>query len=295
MSIDYALHQDAARPDKHAPRSTRARAARRRLSVIGPAQLGVASAIAVGWALREDRWFVPNEGFGYAFGILGLGMMTLLLLYPIRKRLRSLRDWGRLASWFEVHMLLGLVGPLAILYHANFRLGSLNANIALACMLSVAGSGVMGRVIYVRIHESLSGRRKTLASLREALETIRSRLVAESGGASVLDELARLERTVLGEHAEAAPGPAAMLTLPWRWRITRRRAFKLLNAERHERGKAATKSARNAIRRYLRAVRGVAVFSLYERLFALWHIAHLPLCFLLYASAAIHVVAVHMY
>ena len=39
----------------------------------------------------------------------------------------------------------------------------------------------------------------------------------------------------------------------------------------------------------------VAQFSLYERLFALWHILHLPIFFLMVLSAIVHVVAVHMY
>jgi hypothetical protein len=252
----------------------------------------VAAAIGVGWVVREDRWLIPEAGPGYALGIIGLGMMVALLAYPVRKRLKWMRGWGRLGTWFEVHMLLGLLGPLAILYHSNFRLGSLNANIALGCMLAVAGSGVVGRVIYVRIHEGLSGRRKTLTQLRDAMGETRSSLVSESAGAAILDELSGLEREVLGERGDGHPGALTMATLPVRWRLARRRAFKIIAAQRNAQGRTA---AKRAVRGYLRAVRGVAVFSVYERLFALWHIGHLPLSFLLFASAAIHVAAVHMY
>jgi hypothetical protein len=265
------------------------------MSVIGPAYLLVMGAIVAGWTVRGDRWLLPDEGPGYALGILGLAAMVLLLTYPLRKRLRPMRSLGRLGSWFEVHMLLGLLGPLAILYHANFRLGSLNANIALACMLSVAASGVVGRVIYVRIHKGLGGHRRTLEEQREALDSTRSRLVTESAGANVLDELAGFERHVLPGSVSAPPSWVAILSLPWRWRRTRRRAFKALREARGDRDQAETRQLRKAISGFLHAVRRVAVFSLYERLFSLWHIAHLPLCFLLYVSAAIHVAAVHMY
>ena len=39
----------------------------------------------------------------------------------------------------------------------------------------------------------------------------------------------------------------------------------------------------------------VAQFSLYERLFSLWHVFHLPFFFMLVLSACVHVLAVHMY
>jgi hypothetical protein len=192
-------------------------------------------------------------------------------------------------------MVLGLVGPLAILYHANFRLGSLNANIALLCMILVSASGIVGRVIYVRIHEGLNGRRKTLLDLRDTLDAARSPLVGDRHGSAALDELARFERTVLDDTAKGSRGWSTVLLLPWHWRSAQRRAFRLLRAGGQRRPKSANKAARRAIRGYVKAVRSVAVFSLYERMFALWHVAHLPLCFLLYASAAVHVVAVHMY
>jgi hypothetical protein len=281
----------AGRPKDLAPRH----AGSLRMSVIGAAQVLVAGAIIGGWAIRQDRWLIPQEGAGYLLGIVGLGLMVLLLLYPIRKRLRVVRAWGRLGAWFQIHMLLGLIGPLAILYHANFRLGSLNANIALVCMLAVAASGVVGRVIYVRIHEGLSGRRKTLVGLRDALEETRSLAAAESRGARLLDELADFERGVLGGGRDETPGALVLLTLPWRWRSTRRRTYKLLRAGDIGRDPAMQKRGRRSIARFIRSVRSVAVFTAYERLFALWHVAHLPLCFLLFASAAVHVVAVHMY
>ena len=47
--------------------------------------------------------------------------------------------------------------------------------------------------------------------------------------------------------------------------------------------------------RYLDAVVRVAKYMAYERLFALWHIAHVPVLLLLVASAVVHVVAVHAY
>ena len=53
--------------------------------------------------------------------------------------------------------------------------------------------------------------------------------------------------------------------------------------------------ARKLVRRYVASVVRVAQFTAYERLFALWHVAHVPFVYLLVISAVAHVVAVHAY
>ena len=45
----------------------------------------------------------------------------------------------------------------------------------------------------------------------------------------------------------------------------------------------------------LAAARRVAEFSSCERLFALWHLLHLPLFGMLFVAAVVHVVAVNVY
>ncbi len=265
------------------------------LVLIRPAQFLVVLAIVLGWSMREDRWFVPQEGVGYAFGVGGLGLMTLLLFYPLRKRFRLIRNWGRLSDWFEVHMLFGLIGPLAILYHANFRLGSLNANVALVTTLTVAASGVIGRVIYRHIHEQLSGRKKTLTEMRMGLDATRETLSGDEAVALVRDSLVAFEEGLLGRSSKRISFLSVMIVTPWKARATRGRAFRSLNRHQPTLGTDQVKKAQESVRKYLRAVRSVADFSVYERIFGLWHIAHLPLAVLLYGTAIIHVVAVHMY
>jgi hypothetical protein len=53
--------------------------------------------------------------------------------------------------------------------------------------------------------------------------------------------------------------------------------------------------AHRLVDRYLDAVVRVAQYTAYERLFALWHLAHLPFIYLLVISAVVHVIAVHAY
>ena len=53
--------------------------------------------------------------------------------------------------------------------------------------------------------------------------------------------------------------------------------------------------ARATTRNYLRSVLRVSQFSAYERVFALWHVLHVPFVYLLLVTAIFHVIAVHAY
>ena len=84
--------------------------------------IAVAGALAFGWLGREEQHLSPEEGTGYWLGIAGAVTMLMLLLYPLRKRIKALRHLGSVKSWFRAHMLLGILGPTLILFHANFGL-----------------------------------------------------------------------------------------------------------------------------------------------------------------------------
>jgi hypothetical protein len=51
----------------------------------------------------------------------------------------------------------------------------------------------------------------------------------------------------------------------------------------------------HSIRWYMKTLRKTAGFQLYERLFSLWHVLHLPLFFMMIIAAVIHIFAVHIY
>ncbi|HJO24510.1 MAG: hypothetical protein QF890_07955 [Myxococcota bacterium] len=232
---------------------------------------------AWGWNVREERYLNAEFGPGYALGIVGLTCMSLLLLYSVRKRLLLEQPLGPLRRWLSVHMFLGLFGPLCILFHANFRLGSLNSSVSLVSMLLVAASGVFGRMLYPHIHVGLMGQKTTLRQVRDEVEVERHAFDDGAGEDSELaGELRELEQLALRD------GGILRLEGAARTMLRRRGAFR-----RRERD--AT------IVRFVDALRGVVRFRIYERLFALWHAVHLPLCFLLFGAAAVHVVAVHLY
>jgi hypothetical protein len=259
-----------------------------------------------GWCTQTERYISPKRGIGYALGIIGGSLMLILLLYSLRKRWSWLRFLGPTPSWFRFHMVLGILGPLCILYHSNFSTGATNSNVALFCMLTVAGSGLVGRYIYAHIHHGLYGRKLHLGELRTQAESLHG----GSGAISFLPELARrldeAERRLLRTGPRLSllgftkPPIVALAGMFARWRLHGyiRRALRksarknpVIAAER----KRLRATARAYVARRIAATRRVAAFEGYERLFSLWHALHIPLIFMMIIAAIIHVIAVHVY
>ncbi len=263
-------------------------------------------AITSGYLLRDLDYITPASGLGYWLGIIGGSMMLTLLLYPLRKRIRILQILGPTRYWFRLHMVFGLIGPLLILYHCNFQIGSVNSKVALYCMLLVAGSGIVGRHFYARIHRGLYGQK---TSLRELQQDLAASVDKSHGLATLMPILVAR----LNQMAAELQGSGVTQTLgvrrSIRWTLTHHFThFSLwLTARRELRAVAENSSivardrdrlsraASKFIGDYMSLVGRVAQFSLYERLFALWHILHLPIFLLMVLSALFHVLAVHMY
>jgi hypothetical protein len=264
----------------------------RRLPLLAIVACVSALALVWGWSVRDEYYLSAESGLGYRLGILGLAFMVLLLGYSLRKRARAMRSWGPIRLWFGIHMFLGVAGPVAILFHANFRLGSLNSNVALLCVILVAGSGLVGRFIYPKIHYGLYGRRASLRELRLDADASRDALGAAARVPGVSQQLADFESHALAEDCGPLASVWRLVALPIRSRFVKRRCVRMARAADGAHDGSGLVSQIDA---HLLAVRWVAEFRGYERLFSLWHAFHLPFCIMLFVAAAVHVLAVHMY
>jgi hypothetical protein len=267
--------------------------------------LGTVTVVAAGWLTRQHEYVSPEFGLGYALGVAGAVLMLTLLLYSARKNLRFMRTWGPVKPWFQVHQLLGIVGPVCILFHANFHLGATNSNVAMACMLVIVASGFVGRFLQGKIQRGLQERRDRLAERR------RECALAQDGSGGIRPTARRARQRLLAFEMHALadrPGfvrraaCVGLLGLRARWiyamvvRDLRTTASASgPRQSRYDGQPVAPDTTGGLVWAYIAAVRSVAEFGVYERLFAVWHLIHVPLFFMLFASSVVHVVAVHAY
>ncbi len=276
-----------------------------RLSIEHLTLVAALAVIVIGLRAPTTSYLSPQSGLGYALGIAGGSMMLILLVYPLRKRFRALRFIGTVPHWFRAHMILGVAGPVCILFHSNFSLGATNSNVALFCMLTVSGSGIVGRYLYSKIHHGLYGRKTSLAELQARADALR-------GHEAVLPLLpqlmARIEREEQRLLAWGRGGPIALIApfaIASRAVLARRRIRAYVRAAvRAAAAGSATlaaerprieRVAREYAQRRIHASRRVAEFRIYEWLFSLWHVLHIPLFFMLLAAGIVHVIAVNVY
>jgi hypothetical protein len=284
-----------------APRPAQRRERTRTAADVG-VYLGIAAALAAVWYFSRYAGYTAQSDTGYALGVAGGVAMLLLFLYPLRKRWGWLSRWGSAKPWFVAHMLLGVGGPLLILAHSTFRIGSLNAGVALFSMLIVAGSGVVGRFIYLRIHRGLGGERETLEGLRDELgldvHAVRRRLAFAPQAEEDLRVLAVL---VAKPSASASRHLHSICILPWQAHALQRRCLRDIDQALRQQGlpprklRALRRDLRSRVRAYVRAVLRASQFAAYVRLFSLWHVLHVPFVYLMVICAVVHVVAVHAY
>jgi hypothetical protein len=173
-------------------------------------------------------------------------------------------------------------------------------------MLLVAGSGLVGRFIYVKIHYHHYGEMMSVQELQKQVsetKTIFEKDVDFSEGIKTM--LQKFEAEELSIPRSGFVRFLRLLTLGRRfsyikWMTLRqfKRDIQILAAtnswdqyskrKHHAEGK-------ELITEYLRAVRRASEFRVYVRVFAWWHLLHMPLFAMLVVTATIHVLTVHMY
>jgi len=262
--------------------------------------------VVAAWAFTRLGLFKAGDDVGYWLGVAGGVIMLLLFSYPLRKYVRTFHNWGKVKWWFWVHMTLGIGGPLLILLHSTFHVGSLNAGVAFYSMIIVALSGVVGRFVYVRIHRGLHGERTTLRQLQVRAGFVQSEAKSKLRFAPKVEaRLQAFEQRQLDAKPTWGTFLNQLFVLPAQQWITyvqciiELRAPLASVARKREWNEAdhakRTRLARKLVRRYLSGVVRVAQFTAYERLFALWHMAHVPFVYIMVISAVAHVIAVHAY
>ncbi len=264
--------------------------------------VAIITGLGIGWLAKDEGYLSPDSGLGYWLGIIGCSSMLLLLTYSLRKRFRFMRKALPIKRWFQLHMALGIIGPLCIVFHSNFHLGSLNSIVALVCMLLVAGSGLIGRYIYNRIHFGLYGER---IRLQQALIDVKSLFADLSALASTPKQTAYCDQMRAAIEQLVYAQENNSLNFGQRRKLAKNigkqlRAFtKTLDRNNRQQETTTLADVHNKLQRdyitleaMLKKIPGLAVF---EKMFSIWHVVHIPIFFMMIGSAIVHVIVVHMY
>ena len=264
--------------------------------------LGLAATLALG----RSGWYSARDDVGYYLGLVGGLLMLSLLAYPLRKHLASFRGLGPVKYWFAVHMLVGICAPLLILLHSTFRLGSTNSAVALICMLVVAASGIVGRFLYTKVHRGLYGEKLNLEQLQATSGLVDEKMQSALHEAPAVEaRLARFESYARRAYGSSLRDAWRFATIGSRRSITHLRSMREFERVVRLGGSAPAADSSDYHRRvraadelvgsFLASAQRISQFTVYDRLLRLWHVAHVPLVYLLVITSVAHVVSVYLY
>jgi hypothetical protein len=233
----------------------------------------------------------PSGPYSQGLGIIGSAMIIIgVLTYSSRKRLRALWKLGSLSLWLEFHIILCLVGPVLVVYHTTFKAGGVAA-ISLWSMLSVAGSGIIGRFLYVLIPRNIRGAELTSDELGQRMDALRSSLLATEAGARAM--------TIIEEQFKNVTTPVTLLeTVSTMFQLhgIRTKTLKQIESSLHRRQmdprltREIKENATERVSLYQKAI----LLKQVERIFFYWHAIHLPFTVIMFITLAAHVTVAYM-
>lgn len=228
--------------------------------------------------------FKPGGSLGLRFGMAGLAMMTVMHLYSVRKRVRVLRKLGALRKWLDLHILMGILGPLFVVLHSSFKVGGL-VSISFWSMVAVALSGVFGRYLYLQIPRTRAGEELTLAEVEKADQRLAQRLRDEFGADDAF--LVRLDGV-------SAPTPSAglgrlLLSLLAEDLGLRRRRLRAVARSLPGLPPALEHELGDVVRQKALLRRRILLWNALHRLFHHWHVIHRPFAVVVYLFVLVHI------
>lgn len=261
--------------------------------------------VAWGFSIRDEDYISASSGLGYYLGLSGGSMILLLLTYSLRKRFKPLRNVLHLKWWFRTHMILGVLGPTCILFHCRFNFGSPNSTVALICLLTVASSGLIGRFLYNRIHAGVHGEKIKLVQVKKDFATLKQSLtelaVTEKHKMraeqifDALEELISDQKNATMRSLIRSKKRAHTISTSLSALIKSVELYHEEHPEAHQELSKAREEIHNCSEVMLAILKKLPGLHLFERLFSLWHVVHLPIMGLMLVTAITHVIVVHMY
>jgi hypothetical protein len=225
-------------------------------------------------------------------------LFCLIFLYPIRKRWLWLANIGNSQHWFNFHILMGVIAPVVIAFHAAFKFSGL-AGIAYWIMFSVAVSGIAGRYIFAQIPRSRNSAELSLQASKDMQERLTSELAAQRVVHPA--DLAQLFHLPSPSVVARESMITALFTLLW---IDLARPLRVARVRRHVLGfgdKLLTlgglRASRNGKLEHIVAVardqarlsKKLLFLDKSHQIFHLWHVVHRPFSYSFAVLAVAHI------
>jgi hypothetical protein len=220
----------------------------------------------------------PGYPLSYFLGWLGFGIMCVTNFYILRKRFHFMKGLGKLSGWLEFHIFCGMLGPILIIFHSNFKVEGL-VSISFWSMIISSTSGIVGRYFYIQTLRKKEDLKKRITSLKNQFITkYRDRFSDE-----------KFEEIFI--YTYEATGIKEDIKNPVLIFISCLRADVDLMFTDLGKKYQLNKSDGNFLKTIGLENRRASLYGPFNQLLGYWHSFHLPFAFFMYLVAIIHIVA----
>lgn len=229
----------------------------------------------------------PSGVVGNLLGIAGVGLMIIMHVYTLRKKVHWMGRLGSPTIWLEFHIFCGVLGPVLITLHTSFKFNGL-ISVAYWSMVIVVLSGFVGRYLYVRIPRSIRGIELTDAELITRAAEATRRLASSDLPPTVAAKVRAFEKWAIPASESDATWSGLVvgdLGVNLRFRALSRLAHRSSEAE-------VVAESLSLIRERAVLLRRMAYLKKTRKLFDLWRIYHKPLAILMAIIVLLHVATV---
>jgi hypothetical protein len=229
----------------------------------------------------------PSGLYGHGLGIIGSSMLILLFIYSIRKRVKMFRTWGRLPTWLNYHIFLGIAGPILVTFHTAFKFGGL-VSISYWSMIAVMISGFIGRYIYVKIPRQLSGVELSLSDVKhkrsELLSILKDDYGLDNEHLVLIDQFSNSAK--LKERGLAGYFSFLYMDLVgwFQYHIFIKKIIKSVNIPLEK-----EKELKSLVKNDVQLSRQIAFWDAAQTLFHYWHVIHKPFAYTMVVIMIIHI------
>lgn len=248
---------------------------------------------AVAATLELD--LAPIHGFLRWMGYLGAVMMTVSALYTLRLHVPGLRRLGGARTWFDFHVVFGLVGPALSLLHTNFSVFDIAARPLVVSLwwtvFAIVFSGLLGRFFYTAIPRLEAAVERQRTELDRGIRSVADEWSSMTVSANVLAQFMKAQEKTGGgvDVEELTTGQALLelvrgeyLRLKSRWALRTRTLGGMRNV-------ALRDTALRLVSRRARVERKVALYSVAKRLLGWWRGIHIGFTLLMFVLLLAHV------
>ncbi len=238
--------------------------------------------------IAAHQLWKPGGLYGHGLGIIGGSMMILMFIYSLRKRVKLFRKWGKLPTWLNYHIFMGIAGPVLVTFHTAFKFGGL-VSISYWSMVAVALSGFIGRYIYIKIPHHVSGKEVNRSAFKNRLDRITEQFKNEFGiSESTLEKIHKISGAAKIEK-RGLFGIFTILIMDitgwFKWRKIKKDIQESSSVARDE-----FRHFKLSLREIVKMDRQIAFWTAAHRLFHYWHVIHKPFAYTMIVIMLIHVV-----